>query len=215
MNRTNVLTLSLLVGQVAFAAETTTVAVFFDFETAPSVQSVSKMKTEVADIMRPSGLSFDWHSLADRQDQETFPELVVVRFQGSCEVRNPALDSELGPGFSGGALATTAISDGHILPFSSVRCDEIKRYLATELATANPSKRESLYGKALGRIVAHELYHILAATGQHGKEGVARAAHSRAELTESKFRFSAEETALLRDRKLKALLSGEAQRVGW
>ncbi len=216
MNRTTVLALgAILLGKIACAANSSSIAVFVDFETEPSIQSISQMKTEIADILQPSGLALDWHNLTGRNDLESFPDLVVVRFQGSCQVRNPAMDSELGPSLPTNALATTAVSDGQVLPFSSVRCDEIRKYLALELATASPSNRDAIYGKALGRIVAHELYHVFASTTHHARVGVAHETHSRADLTQAKFRFSAEETALLREHKIKALLAGEAQRVGW
>ena len=40
------------------------------------------------------------------------------------------------------------------------------------------SRSEQVYGRALGRVLAHELYHIFARTCHHGQEGVAKTALS-------------------------------------
>ena len=200
-------------GCLTHAANSPSIAVFVDFENAPSEETVSQMKTEVAAILHASGLDLDWRSLNNRADHETFLDLAVVRFTGWCQVRNPAMDSELGPAMERVPLATTAISDGHTLPFSDVRCDEVRRFLAPNLALANPRKRDAIYGKALGRVVAHELYHVFAATEKHSKAGVARESHSRRDLTGKRFRFSENETALLHEFKMRAMLAGEGGNI--
>ena len=200
---------------IANAAGSPSVAVFIDFESEPSEESVLQMKSEAASILAPSGISLDWHSLSNRPEFSTFSDLVVFKFRGSCQVHNPAMDSELGPAMERVALASTAVEDGHILPFSDVRCDEIRRFLAPDLAKAKEPKRDGMYGKALGRVVAHELYHILAATEKHGTQGVARPSHSRQNLTAKKFNFSDQETAVLHDYKLRAILAGEGSFVNW
>ena len=191
------------------------IAVFLDFETEPSESSVSFMKEEVSAILKPSGLALNWKTLASRTSGESFADLVVVKFRGVCQVRNPLMDSELSPAMSGTALASTIVSEGRVLPFSDVKCDEIRRFLASNLALVAPQKQDSVYGKALGRVVAHELYHIFAATEEHSAGGVARASHSRRELTARRFRFSPQETTLLHELKWRALLAGEAEAVSW
>ena len=198
---------------LAAATNSQAVAVFIDFESEPSEESVSEMKAEVSSILAPSGIILDWHSLAENFEFKSYPDLVVFKFHGSCQVRNPAMDSELGPAMEHIALASTSVESGHVLPFSDVRCDEIRRFLAQNLAGTKRPKRESMYGKALGRVVAHELFHMLAATEKHGKQGVARASHSRLDLTEKTFNFSDHETAMLRDYKVRAMLSGEGSFV--
>ena len=191
------------------------IAVFLDFETQPSEISVSFMKEEVSAILKPSGLALNWQSLAARAGGQSFADLVVVKFRGSCQVRDPMMDSELSPAIVGTALASTIVSEGRVLPFSDVKCDEIRRFLASNLAAIAPQKQDAVYGKALGRVVAHELYHIFAATEEHSVEGVARASHSRRELTARRFRFSPQETTLLHELKWRALLAGEAEAVIW
>jgi len=73
------------------------------------------------------------------------------------------------------------------------------------MATARPPNRDHMLGRALGRIVAHELFHILADTTLHAHDGVARSALSRGELTTSEFGFTALETQTLHVQKWKQL----------
>jgi len=187
------LSIAACAGCLAQGASSPSIVVFLDFDRQPSDTSVSRMKEEVAAILRPSGLSLDWRMLKDSVPNESFPDLVVVKFRGSCQVRNPAMDSELGPSVQGAALATTVVSDGRILPYSDVKCDEIRRFLGSSLTGAGRQAQESVYGKALGRVLAHELYHIFAGTEVHARDGVARSFHTLRDLTASEFQFTPRE----------------------
>jgi len=214
MNCLRILT-ALAITSAIQAATAPPIAVFVDFESQPSLQSVEQMRTEIAAILKPSGLTLDWHSLQDPQSTNSYPDLVVLRFKGSCQVRNPPMDSELGPAIEGSALASTVVSDGHVLPFTDVKCNEIRRYLQSELLGRQTAKQEQIYGRALGRVVAHELYHIFAATEEHAKDGVARSFHTRRDLTEKTFRFTEKETTTLHELKWRALLASEGEAVSW
>ena len=214
MNCLRILT-ALAITSAIQAATAPPIAIFVDFESQPSLQSVEQMRTEIAAILKPSGLTLDWHSLQDSQSTNSYPDLVVLRFKGSCQVRNPPMDSELGPAIEGAALASTVVSAGHVLPFTDVKCNEIRRYLQSELLGRQTAKQEQIYGRALGRVVAHELYHIFAATEEHAKDGVARSFHTRRDLTDKTFRFTEKETTTLHELKWRALLAGEGEAVSW
>jgi hypothetical protein len=190
---------------VLTAGDTPAIAVFLDFESDPSSAALSEMKHETAEILKPSGLEFDWHLMRDRRAGESFPDLVVVTLRGSCSANAPAASERDLFALGGVPLAFTRISDGRILPFMDVKCDTIRTYLAREMASARPAQRDLLLGRALGRVVAHELYHILAETALHGHEGVARSAMTRSDLISSAFGFSDEETQTLHNQKWKQL----------
>ncbi len=176
------------------------IAVFMDFKSEPSGEAVSQMEQEIADIMKPSGLEFDWRMMQNRKTGESFRDLLVFTFKGHCQAEGPTYD-ELGPIAERQALAFTRISDGHILPFSDVECDTIRSYISSRVATAKPSERDRILGRAMGRVVAHEMYHMLASTPEHAQEGVARSFHTRKDLTDPAFHFSSHETRLLHDLK--------------
>ena len=96
-----------------------------------------------------------------------------------------------------GALGWTHVSDGAILPFSEIDCDRIRQFVQKELLYRKPAEREEIFGRAIARVVAHELYHIFANTHHHGSDGVAKAAYTVQELLSDDFVFEeAQGTAL-------------------
>ncbi len=187
------------------------VAVFLEFEQQPSSETVNRMKREVTEILKPTGLQLDWRMLDERRPDESFADLVVVRFRGTCEMAAVPYYSELGPELPALPLASTSTSGGHVLPFSEVECDEIRRYIGQDTRSSAKERRDAVLGRAMGRVLAHELYHIFAGTVEHGQDGVARSFHTRKELLSDQFRFNARDSAKLREIKWRALLAGEAR----
>jgi hypothetical protein len=53
-------------------------------------------------------------------------------------------------------------------------------------------------GRALGRVLAHELYHIFANTTRHAADGVGKPAYSVADLLSADFRFARREALAMR-----------------
>jgi hypothetical protein len=72
----------------------------------------------------------------------------------------------------------------------------VSRLLTPSLESAPAQMRQSLFGRSLGRILAHELFHILADECGHQNEGIAKSHFSARELLSSHFSF--EEDALER-----------------
>ncbi|MDQ6707465.1 MAG: hypothetical protein M3Z85_15995 [Acidobacteriota bacterium] len=187
------------------------ITIFLAFEKQPSDSTIEEMKREVALILRPSGLRLDWRLLNEPRGPESFADLVVMKFAGHCQMSPVPYYSELGPASEGAALAYTKTSEGRILPFSEVQCDEIRRYIAPLSRSIGQKRQDIILGRAMGRVVAHELYHILAGTAAHGPQGVARSFHTRKELVGDNFTFDARDSVKLRELKWRALLAGEAR----
>jgi hypothetical protein len=51
----------------------------------------------------------------------------------------------------------------------------------------------------MGRVLAHELYHIFTHTRKHGRHGIAKGVYTARELVSRTFRFDAAELASMRD----------------
>ena len=100
-----------------------------------------------------------------------------------------------------GALGWTHVSDGAILPFSDVDCDRVRVFLQKHLLSVRPADRQTAFGRALGRVVAHELYHIFANTTHHGSDGVGKPAYTVQDLLSDEFRFEEREGEALRTSK--------------
>lgn len=95
-------------------------------------------------------------------------------------------------------LGWTHISRGVILPFADVDCQAISGLIQKRLLAMPAEDRKATYGRALGRVVAHELYHIFANTVRHSFRGVGRSSFTVRELLSRKFQFEADESLALR-----------------
>ena len=71
-------------------------------------------------------------------------------------------------------LGMTYTADGEILSFGEIECDRVRQSVKRTLSAADYHRGEMLYGRALGRVVAHEMYHMLARNKCHAAEGVAK-----------------------------------------
>ncbi len=168
------------------------IVIYYSFDSPPASAALASMKTEAAKIFDPASLSIEWRQL-NGQSGEAESEVVVVRFRGSCTAdgwQNVGTPQSAAGGYS---LADSRTSDGQVLPFAEVDCSALRGYLSGE-RFADPA---AALGKAMARVLSHEIYHILTASTAHS--GVARPEHSRAELTAATFSFGKTETDWLKD----------------
>lgn len=191
------------------SSEAPSIAVFYQFDQPPAPEVIANMQTEVGRILAPTGVRVAWRPLAAAGPGENYPEVLVMRFHGACDALTPTIYSELGPAGTVHELAETKRVDGKMLPFGAVECDQLRRYLAPVPVNDHKESRNSMFGKAVARVVAHEMYHMLTGSTQHAKQGIARASHSRQELTGKTFDFTKTETEWLRNWRNRALVAGE------
>ncbi len=181
------------------------ITVYAQYEHPYSAVSMEDMKQEMENIMVPLGLDFEWRSLENHSAYEVSAELVVVTFKGDCRLENEWNP----PKEEGGPLGWTHMSDGVVLPFSEVDCDKIRRFIGAETRPMKEVQREAVYGRAVGRVLAHELYHVFTNTARHGSDGVAKACYTPRELVADHFEFRDQDAKALRNGKLKALLGAK------
>ena len=153
------------------------VTLVLQFDEAYSARSLAAMKREVASIVRESGIEVDWRLLSDVHPTDSFEGLVVVRFRGACVIERPAamLDER-------GYYAFTYVTDGDVQPFSEVECGKIASSISPQMSPAQWKDRDTVLGRALGRVLAHELFHMLAKSGHHSGTGVTKSALSATQL---------------------------------
>jgi len=82
-----------------------------------------------------------------------------------------------------GALGWAHKVNGTILPFTDLACDNIRGTIESADLPQSHVQANVMLGRAMGRVLAHELYHIVADTAEHGGEGVSQSALSARELT--------------------------------
>jgi hypothetical protein len=171
----------------------------------PSDVVITAMQEELSAIMAPMGLRFDWRSMKEATGGNLAVELAVVTFKGHCESnRISPRAAQTGP------LGWTHVSEGAILPFADIDCDGIRAFLQSGLMGVRPADREESFGRALGRVVAHELYHIFANTQHHGSEGVGKAAYTVQNLLSDDFQFGDKESLALLTSKAHEILVNTA-----
>jgi len=178
------------------------IALYTQFHSQPPAAVIQSLKAEVDSIMAPMGLSFLWLNLSASDGKQVSVELAVIDFKGRCDVAGLAAHDS-----NPGALGWTHMSDGTILPFADVDCSAVRSFVQRELLAARPEDREQIFGRALGRVLAHELYHIFANTTRHGSEGVARESYSVQDLLAADFQFQEKESSALINSKAHAALS--------
>jgi hypothetical protein len=163
-----VLTVCVVFGMMATATASipSALTVILDFRGAHSDRSVLEMERESASILKTTGLKLDWR-LRNQTEGEVYPDLVVMRFNGSCKFDPaPRIYDERGP------LASTLTTDHEIRPFGQVDCDHVAEAARSAMASADYQRADVLVGRALGRVVAHEIVHMLTHSAKHGTDGV-------------------------------------------
>jgi hypothetical protein len=139
------------------------------------------MQREVAGLLKPAGIHVNWRLLRENHGDETYSRLVVLKFIGSCRADwavQPHDEDEA----ENIAVGDTKVTQGHVLPYSEVRCDAVRRALSYLAPATSKEQRQEALGLAMGRVVAHELYHVLAHTASHAERGLAKASQPLKEL---------------------------------
>lgn len=133
------------------------------------------MRKEASRILCFEGVRFDWRGMEYLGRGSHWDRVVVVRFtqRGTAGI---ALKGE------GGSFGTTVVSDGKVLPFISLDAQRIQAAVQRSSAGRLRATDGNLYGQALGRVLAHELYHALSGSQQHDDDGVTKAALNGDEL---------------------------------
>lgn len=171
-----------------------TVAVVLSFEQGRySDTALRAMQSEAGAILRDSGLQLDWTHEKDAAGRQDFGDLVVFKMRGRCVMDSyPPVPDELGL-----PLAITHSSDGEILSFGEVNCDRVRQ--TVRKALVDYSKGEVVFGRALGRVVAHELYHMVTRSKAHADDGVTRTCLSGRDLTSERLGLSEKSLSAIRE----------------
>jgi hypothetical protein len=149
------------------------------------------MQEESGTLMSSAGYQVHWLDPLERPDAPG-TSLIVIELNGACA---PAEHS--GRPVDVDRLAFTVVDHGKILPFVTVDCAALQKVLAPALDREPRARRDVLYGRAMGRLVAHEMYHIESQDRGHSRNGVAEAAVSSRELVSEHFEFARDALAKL------------------
>jgi hypothetical protein len=175
--------------------EGTTLAIITTLEEPCPEATLYEMRLELAEILDPVGLRLVWRSVREDLTGKTSNYVVSVRFQGNCVIEEPP-----GGPIASEELGLTYITDGEVTPYCAVRCDAVRGLARPLLFREGRGRASALLGRALGRVVAHEIYHVLAMTRIHGRRGVAKRSLTAEDLILGSLRFGDAEMTTLRNR---------------
>lgn len=142
----------------------------------PSAESFDEFQAETERILKAPGIRLEWRLAESLDNHESFDRLAVLRISGVCSLG--AADRRV----AGQTLGFTHVSDGRILPFVELHCSRVLAMIEPRLRKQAPRIDAGIFGRALARVAAHELYHVLANTAAHDKEGLAKEALSSNDL---------------------------------
>jgi len=172
----------------------TTLGLFTTFQDHPCAPStLQEMRLELEDILSPLGFHLEWRSETDNPPGEAFNYIVSVHFRGNCLPEAPwGVTPEVDK------LGGTHITDGNVLPFGEVNIDAVRRTTWPLLIRDGAAQATVLLGRALARVLAHEVYHMLARTQRHTWRGLAKRRLTAHELVVDPVRFGAPELVKMR-----------------
>jgi hypothetical protein len=166
---------------------TSLVDVYLKASAADSPAVLDEMSRELTSLMQEAGFRIEIHRPGDLPSAGGVAQLIMVDLRGACAV--PSADAQ--PLVAPVALASSAVSDGRVLPFSWVDCTALSRFLRPEMSGPSSTDQEYRYGRSMARLMAHEFYHILGQTDAHTATGIAKARFSTSDLLAEHFDFEA------------------------
>jgi len=170
-----------------------TLQMLIGFDHLPDMSAVQWMRRETADLFSEAGLTLAWRQRGISQEMKPTEPAVSVRFHGHCQ-----LEPHLWWALETGPLASTQVMEGEIRPFIEVNCDRAAAVVSQDRGPFSEPLVTRAFGRALGRLVAHELYHYLTQSAVHGETELFSRVMRPGALTRESVRFEAGEIAALR-----------------
>jgi hypothetical protein len=158
----------------------TTLEVYVKGGQASTPDVLAAMSRELDALMRAAGFRVILRGADGSATSGGAEHLVLVEMRGLCVAQFSTLAAA--PLLSSVPLASSSVADGKVLPFTSVDCSALNRFLAPVALNQPQAEQDFLYGRSLARLLAHEFYHVLAQTENHAPAGIAKARFSIADL---------------------------------
>jgi hypothetical protein len=180
------------------------------FDRRPSTVVVGAMAREMDALYRDIPVSIGWHDLSGYHSRVVAPRIVFIYFKGDC--RAPRLPPH--QFVEGLALAGINRVDGRMLPVVTVDCDRTANYIWSSMNGAERANGDTAFGRALARVLAHELYHYFTGATKHTRSALFRASIPASSLLARELRFIPEEVADLEHALAPSTLTAGATRTG-
>lgn len=156
-----------------------------------SKTAVREMGREAGHILKQSGVSLRVRVGVPSQPVSGW--LVVVKLVGDCDMDGSPASLVPGP------LAWAHVVNGTILPFSGLACNNLRGAVQAAMLAHEETRGNILLGRAMGRVLAHELYHIVADRAEHSQGGVTQRALTPQQLTSGPLELPADDVQAIED----------------
>lgn len=166
----------------ASGADTVRIGIFLQAPEGTSEEILVVARTEVQRLIERPGTELAWRE--EISGHETFNRVLVVRLRGACSTElqtNSMVPSTLG---------STHVSDGRVQPFIEVSCDQVTAALSRQWKWPGGRIPRDVYGRALARVAAHEIYHALTESADHDEDGLMKSAFDRFDLCRRKLEIA-------------------------
>lgn len=140
--------------------------ILLNFDNPESAVSQQAMRSEIQYLLGNS-FRIEFGSAANWLGS-TSGHLVIFNMRGHCSMEQPLSEQPRGL-----ALGSTVVSEGSILPFGRIECDRIRASIQTVSHETRREAQQQL-GQAMGRVVVHEIYHMLSGSPVHTKNGLTK-----------------------------------------
>jgi len=154
-----------------------------------------EMRFEMDRLLHAAGIPVDFRLRSEVRLGDQLDQLVLATFKGRCAV-DPAPLAPANP--VDPALAFTHVTDGQIQPFAVVLCDKVVAAIRPAMWGSDFRRADLLLGRALARVLAHEIFHILGKEHQHSSEGLFKHALSGRDLIAESLDFHPQDLQRLR-----------------
>ena len=135
-----------------------------------------EFQRETLRLISLQGVEITWQRLEENDGTQSYDRLAVVRLRGNCQAGTQVGRDQDAP------LGITHVAAGRVIPFVEIDCERVATTLARKAADSAYFLTDRALGLALGRVAAHEIYHVLAASMEHGHDGITKAYLSANEL---------------------------------
>lgn len=174
------------------AAERPTLGFITEFPDDVSQEVRDEFRMETERILQVAGVDLAWRSPNQAGSRDSFSRMVVMSFRSGC---TPALTTARR---GGTALGVTSVTGGRVLPFVELDCHRVQESAEMGGCQTRSLRCAAILGRALARVAAHEMFHVLTASRAHAKSGLMKAAFDRQDLRGPELSFSRESIGRLR-----------------
>ncbi len=151
------------------------VVLILRYDRHPSAVATRALTRELTSVMHQAHVDLDLLTSVPAGLEAS--RLVTVNMHGYC-----GMDGSSEQARNRSPLGSTSVAEGQMLPFVTIDCNKIRASLASVVGTGSPQEHQILYGRAVAKVMAHELYHVLAEASQHTETGVTQGELSPSEL---------------------------------